>query len=268
MPNAGQPSGPEIVNQELQVRAVNGYDKYDDAILYPDSRIFPFVGGVATVSGLKFTKVTSQHGGWFRLEFLSRATLPCRSPQIVIRCNRMKSDAKAESESELLPDDDILRIPGMGKAYRKRWKELNFHTIRDLSQIEISAQSRTVRKSLLEKLRKDRGALTEDRLSKILSLARRVVARHAPDEPLLLDDNSTMKLPRLDGTATDFMTGQDTLSTTDSILSGEPQWATEGGGCFQWPHFHTEVDAEVDMMINYTACTNCSIRRCDDDANS
>lgn len=267
-----------ILNQDVRVRAINGHGKHDDSILDPESRIFPLVDGVATISSLKFAKVTSQHGGWFRLEFSCAGALPYISPRIVLRCNRMKSDAKAETEEELYADDDIGRIPGMGKSYSKRWKELGFHSVRDLAKVDVSAQTRAARLALLEKLRRDRGSLTEDRLNKLLALAHRVVNRHSPAKERL----AALSTPAPAGTCeilpahvknvpspillpegTDFLTSlpaPDTLSylsmattfttTTPPLLSvsGPSELAASAAAATVCPSTY------VDKMINFSAC--------------
>jgi len=255
----------EAFKQDLHLRAINGYDHYDDSILDPDSRCFPFVDGVATISGLRFAKVTSQQGGWFRLEFSCTASVPFTSQRIIIRCNRMKSDAKAETEAELHPDDDICRISGMGKSYSKRWKELGFHCVRDLAKVDMSASTRTARRVLLEKLRKDRGSLTEDRLNKLIALAHRVVRRCTSSEQLAAlsdpcdeakpplrvpEEAKSSPSPILLPEAADFLASLPAPDTVSVLTTAHSTMTTS----FTDVPRDLVVSVDVDKMINFSAC--------------
>merc|ERR1712226_1405143 len=169
------------VGWRLHVSTINGHDQVDDSVLDQEHCVFPVCNGVASISGLKFTKITSQNGGWFRLLFnlrpnRSRSSTALLSHEslskVVVRCYRMKCESKL-SEADLKPDSDLRMLKGLGKAYVARWNKLGFHTIADLAKVD--RRCRKARHDLLTKLRRNRGSLTEPKLLSVLELAHRVV---------------------------------------------------------------------------------------------
>jgi len=141
--------------------------------------------GRAAINGLRFQAVSSKNGKTFTLHFscTSCDTAASRSAPLVILSERLKNEHKAAAVSDLSPSDPIARVPGLGKSYCQRLNQLGFKTVEDLATIPIAPADRPVRIALLNKLRKDRGALTEARLMHLVREAHHVVAAAAAKEP-------------------------------------------------------------------------------------
>jgi len=170
----------------LTVRLVTGHGIYDDTgsllrgpggSAEDSALVFPIVAGRAVLSGLRFQAVSSKNGKTFSLEFSSRGhkTAASKSVPIVVLSERLKNERKAADMCDLRPNDDIARVPSLGKAYCQRLNSLGFRTVADLATIPVSPADRQVRLELLNKLRKDRGALTEAKLMTLVREAHKVV---------------------------------------------------------------------------------------------
>jgi len=135
--------------------------------------------GTANVSGVRFSAVSSRNGGYFVLEVGTRAgdLLPIRSEKLIVLSDRLKTEGKANSIFELNANDNLVRVPGIGKKYAARLAECKFYTIRDLGTIAGGAAAHDERMKLLESIRRDRGALTAAKLSDLLRDAQTVVQR-------------------------------------------------------------------------------------------
>lgn len=169
------------IRQQLEpavhVRLLTADDRYADDLLsfHGGQSRFPIRNGVADLEGIKFSAVTSRHGGHYTLEFTVPGTniVSVKSEPIVVLSERLRVEGKAASIYELKADDNLARVPGIGKKYASRLAEQNFRTIRDLVVINSPAKQKT----LLSLIRKDRGALTEAKLEDLLRDARAIVRR-------------------------------------------------------------------------------------------
>lgn len=178
----------DTANMHLALRLVSGHGLYVDHYLNnPQSLVFPFTDGRAFVSGLKFLAVSSRNGGFFQLEFTptnlsANMSVPAvRSPELHVLSERLKNEHKAASILDLSPDDQLVRVPGIGKRYAAKLAEQGLKTVRDLASIDNSPQARDRRLQLLNDVRKDRGALTEAKLAELLREAKTVVRRAEED---------------------------------------------------------------------------------------
>jgi len=142
---------------------------------------FPLNAGRAVISGLRFQAVSSKNGKTFSLEFSipSDEVATSKSAPIIVLSERLKNERKAAVITDLRPSDDIARVPSLGKAYCQRLNQLGFRTVADLATIPVSPADRQVRLQLLNRLRKDRGALTEAKLMNLVRDAHKVVQAEA-----------------------------------------------------------------------------------------
>lgn len=167
----------------LRLRLLSATGLYVDRFLNSPSLDFAVNAGRATISGLKFSAVTSRNGGHFRLEFGLRSPdsegiLPVLSAPLRILSERLKNELKATSTSELRSSDPIVRVPGIGKRYTTKLAERGFHTLFDLrgafdksNPDQAKAMSM---KEFLSEIERDRGTLTCARITNILDSASQV----------------------------------------------------------------------------------------------
>lgn len=165
----------------LSVRLMCGSNQFVDHFLSTPTSGFVITSGRAIISGLRFNAVSSRNGGYFRLHFAIPSCVanvnPIFSSDFRVLSERLKSEGKVSSLLELSPADPLSRAPGIGKKYAARMAEHDIATVQDLAEMDDKK-----RKGLLESIRKDRGALTESRLTELCMEAREVV-RSATSTP-------------------------------------------------------------------------------------
>jgi len=156
----------------------------DAYLTHPGGLIFPVENGIAVVTGLKFTAVSSRHGGNFKLKFVVSGLdgVEPVSEDIQVLSERLKSESKADTLLDLCAEDPLYRVPGIGKKYASKLSEQGLVTVRDLADVDMSPAARPKRLEILNAVRRDRGALTEAKLVEMLRDARAVVKREREDE--------------------------------------------------------------------------------------
>eukprot|EP00301_Raphidiophrys_heterophryoidea_P022215 c6427_g1_i1.p1 GENE.c6427_g1_i1~~c6427_g1_i1.p1 ORF type:complete len:258 (-),score=39.59 c6427_g1_i1:83-856(-) len=91
------------------------------------------------------------------------------SPEPVAPLAPKTSNAKPKPIDELNPDSPIEKIPGLGRTYSGKLRELGYLTVRDLASV-------TDRTALLSQIRKDRGCLTDAKFAAMIDQAKGSVA--------------------------------------------------------------------------------------------
>eukprot|EP00298_Acanthocystis_sp_HF-20_P014886 c20941_g1_i1.p1 GENE.c20941_g1_i1~~c20941_g1_i1.p1 ORF type:complete len:400 (-),score=147.41 c20941_g1_i1:79-1278(-) len=150
----------------------------------------PLINGHVNVSGIRFLSVSSRNGDYFAFDISLQKSagktkkseidqvlskVPTwRSHNILIRSERLVSETKVESVLQLSPEDILTKVPGIGKTYAQKFASLGITTVRDLASVDTPKSNFTF-VQLLEKVKKDRGALTEDKLTLLLKEAKIVV---------------------------------------------------------------------------------------------
>lgn len=160
---------------------------------------FPFVNGVAHIAGLRFRGVSSKCGGHFRLIVsVSQADsnhlimAPVLSSPVQVLSYRLFHAPKV-SFDQLLPDDSLSKMKGIGSLYAKRFQSLGIERIAQLAAIDINTIGESGLKGLIGNLRKDRGAMTVAKLAEYVQQARDICAR----APHLQNANQTHTVARL-----------------------------------------------------------------------
>jgi len=169
-------------NHQVRLRLLSGTGCYADQILNAPLFVFSLVNGRCTVSGVRFSAVSSRNGGFFQFELSlcapqDTAVAAVRSQEIRVLSERLKNEPKADNISELHSGDSLVRVPGIGKKYAARFRELGLMSISDLAAVNHSEYNGKQRRELLEAVRKDRGALTEAKLNDLIKDAQSVVDR-------------------------------------------------------------------------------------------
>jgi hypothetical protein len=186
----------------VKVSLLDGYgeeinNKFSNSMQTPIC-YFPIINGSATISDLRFLSVSSKHGGCFQLRLslqtpFSSELLPttttqehnafltetfenveCLSEQFQILSYRLYHVPKLEAE-RLTPEDALHKLKGIGNLYAQRFAEIGIQTVRDLAGLDLLRLSESSTKSLLNHLRKDRGAMTQTKLVEYVSMARDIV---------------------------------------------------------------------------------------------
>lgn len=258
-----QSAPPPATSWRINITASNGFGKLDAGILDPDATSFPVDScGVAFITGLKYRKVTSQEGQHFVCHFSVAAvpSISVDSGHLNVRCQRMKCEGKAD-DADLVPDDPIGRVKGIGKGYSRKFKALGYHTLRDLLGIDTSTAGRPARLALLAQIRQGRGALTEAKMVRLLQLSRRVCSKTGAAVPAagmdalaaLSSDTATWPdaAPTMGSSAApadvgtlEFYSATRTCTTTTTVMSS-----------IQTPTSCTAEDA-VGMVDPYTSMLN------------
>lgn len=160
---------------------------------------FPFINGAAHVTGLRFRGVSSKCGGHFRLIVsVSQADSshlilpPLLSTPIQVLSYRLFHAPKVSFE-QLLPDDSLSKMKGIGSLYAKRFQVMGIERIAQLAAIDLNTIGESGLKGLLGNLRKDRGAMTIAKLAEYVQQARDICAR----APHLQNANQTHTVARL-----------------------------------------------------------------------
>eukprot|EP00301_Raphidiophrys_heterophryoidea_P009738 c1445_g1_i1.p1 GENE.c1445_g1_i1~~c1445_g1_i1.p1 ORF type:complete len:442 (+),score=124.87 c1445_g1_i1:72-1397(+) len=174
---------------DIQIRLFCGAGIFADHLLNTASPLtFPLTNGKCVVSGLRFLAVSSRNGGFFQFEAslcspttTTNTVPPVRSPEIRVLSERLKNEPKADDISELRGSDSLVRVPGIGKKYAARFRQLGLKSIRDLATVSDANHMGKRRRELLEAVRKDRGALTEAKLNDLINDAQSVIDRELQD---------------------------------------------------------------------------------------
>eukprot|EP00300_Choanocystis_sp_HF-7_P033458 c45806_g1_i1.p1 GENE.c45806_g1_i1~~c45806_g1_i1.p1 ORF type:complete len:615 (-),score=155.42 c45806_g1_i1:193-1929(-) len=85
--------------------------------------------------------------------------------------------------NQLQGEDSIGKMKGIGAQYAQRLKAVGIATVQDLANVDIEGMGRTSCEALLQRIRKDRGALTLAKLANYINQAREIVARSHDARP-------------------------------------------------------------------------------------
>jgi hypothetical protein len=170
---------------ELNVRLISGHGLYVDHFLGQPNIHFPIRNGKIHIFGLKIGAVSSRNGGHFKFECTVQTPeaitcigkLQFASSEFQILSERLITDRKVDSILQLSASDNLSRVPGIGKKYTSKLREQGIYTVHDLSTLDSSPSARDVRVNLLAMIRKDRGALTEQKFSELIRDAKTVAER-------------------------------------------------------------------------------------------
>eukprot|EP00301_Raphidiophrys_heterophryoidea_P025815 c8748_g1_i1.p1 GENE.c8748_g1_i1~~c8748_g1_i1.p1 ORF type:complete len:676 (-),score=160.00 c8748_g1_i1:239-2266(-) len=145
------------------------------------------IGGAVTISGVRFSGVSSKSGGFFRIVVTITAqptssspsclTAIFKSPPIQVLSYRLFHAPKVASE-KLQPSDSVGKVKGIGTLYAKRLKSLGIGTVQNLASLDVHQLGDEGCKHLLAALRKDRGSMTLEKLVKYIEDARSIVMRY------------------------------------------------------------------------------------------
>eukprot|EP00300_Choanocystis_sp_HF-7_P019760 c20421_g1_i3.p1 GENE.c20421_g1_i3~~c20421_g1_i3.p1 ORF type:complete len:788 (-),score=152.73 c20421_g1_i3:113-2476(-) len=139
--------------------------------------------GVAEVTGLKFSVVSSKHGNYFTLE--AQIVKPAwvmanvhkqQSENLIILSCRLFHNPKRPL-GELSADDQLSKMPGIGRLYAERFASYGVSTIRQLASIPQGIDGRPARLALLNHLRRDKGTMTENKLEEYIEKALDIVRK-------------------------------------------------------------------------------------------
>jgi len=155
--------------------------------------VFQLSQGRVEISGIRFGAVSSRHGGFFQLRVSLAPSMgvpvcaPWLSEKIQVLSYRLFHAPKVGFEN-LQPSDPLSKVKGIRSMYARRFAALGVVTVKDLAELDVQAlQSGSEEaKTLLDSLRKDRGALTVARLHEYIVQARDTVRR-------VQDENSPSK---------------------------------------------------------------------------
>eukprot|EP00301_Raphidiophrys_heterophryoidea_P002377 c11104_g1_i2.p1 GENE.c11104_g1_i2~~c11104_g1_i2.p1 ORF type:complete len:633 (-),score=160.90 c11104_g1_i2:101-1759(-) len=177
---------------EMSIRLIDGYGRYMDDKLYNNSggiaRGVVVHKGTARVAGLRFHAVSSKNGGHFKLQFEIGApyiteSIVCQTPNITILSTRLYHNPKSSLE-KLLPSDGLSRMPGIGKLYAERFEQAGIHSIGALAQLDFGAMTCNEQSQFMEKLRKDKGTMTKQKLDDYILQAKDVMQRSGHSFPI------------------------------------------------------------------------------------
>lgn len=148
---------------------------------------YTLTGGRATITGLRFTAVSSKRGGHFQLglEVISpsdaaSAVDVCYPAKVQVLSYRLYHSPKVALD-RLSPSDSLSKVRGIGSLYAKRFANMGVHTVGQLAELNVSSMDEATRKAMLEALRRDRGAMTMAKLENYVNQARSILGRYYAD---------------------------------------------------------------------------------------
>lgn len=167
-----------------------------------------FRDGRVSIGGVRFSRVSSKCGGFFRLVVAIVKPGPflmVASDKIQILSYRLYHAPKVPLE-KLGPDDSLAKMKGIGSLYAKRFAALGTGTVGQLASLNLDAMTEMQRSQLLDSLRKERGGLTIAKLQVYIDQARDIVMRHGSPElvqqhalpPALPQQPQLMRVPVLE----------------------------------------------------------------------
>lgn len=176
---------------QLKVSLVDGYgrDAMDALGGQAASHGFKYTltGGRATITGLRFTAVSSKRGGHFQLavsvvspEEAKLAVDTCYASRVQVLSYRLYHSPKVALD-RLSPSDSLSKVRGIGSLYAKRFANMGIHTVGQLAEVDVQSMDDATQKSILEALRRDRGAMTLAKLENYVMQARSILGRHYSD---------------------------------------------------------------------------------------
>jgi len=182
----GRPSGDVHLNAhdwKVQIRLIDGNGRYVDDKLGDDKAKMQYLKeGVAEVTGLRFKKVSSKNGGFYRLEAsviapdaVSQQVRAVRSDKITILSCRL-FNCRKRSISKLHPTDSVSKLPGIGRAYGERLTVLGISTLQDLASLPVGddSVSKQRRHEILDRIRKDKGIMVDSKFVSHIKTAKEI----------------------------------------------------------------------------------------------
>jgi len=142
--------------------------------------------GRVSVGGIRFSRVSSKCGGFFRLVVAVVKPGPFLmvvSENIQILSYRLYHAPKVALD-KLGPNDSLSKMKGIGSLYAKRFAALGTVTISQLAALNLEGMTDAERHKLLDSLRKERGGLTVAKLQMYVDQAREIVRRSNPSQPV------------------------------------------------------------------------------------
>eukprot|EP00299_Pterocystis_sp_00344_P015562 c7781_g1_i1.p1 GENE.c7781_g1_i1~~c7781_g1_i1.p1 ORF type:complete len:878 (-),score=159.97 c7781_g1_i1:32-2485(-) len=178
---------------QVTIHLVDGNgNRMDERMGEASLRTVPLHEGEAEVTGLKFSVVSSKNGNFFVLEaellapeYMRSVVKQATSENIVILSCRLFHNPKRPLDA-LAPDDQLSKMPGIGRLYAERFAAAGIQTIRQLASIDLSIAGRQRRLQLLSHLRRDKGTMTEAKLTEYVDKALDIVRKaesYQMDEP-------------------------------------------------------------------------------------
>lgn len=177
---------------QLKVTLVDGYGRDAMDALGGQSASHGFkytlTGGRATITGLRFTAVSSKRGGHFQLavsvvspDDAKSVVETCYASRVQVLSYRLYHSPKVALD-RLSPSDSLSKVRGIGSLYAKRFANMGIHTVGELAEVDVQSMDDTTQKTILEALRRDRGAMTLAKLENYVLQARTILGRHTGDD--------------------------------------------------------------------------------------
>jgi len=166
-----------------------GCDASDKMYDHIKNHTFEILNGRATITGLRFTTVSSKFGGHFVLsvsvvlpDLAVRLVAPMSTGNIQVLSYRLYHAPKVPL-SQLNPDDSVAKMKGIGALYAKRMALLGVGKVRELAALDVDAMGESAFQELIANLRKDRGSMTPAKLIDHVHQARTICQRWQAEHP-------------------------------------------------------------------------------------
>jgi len=230
----------------VKLRLKNGNNNYDDDNLAIRNRnktkhVKIDTGGIAVeldnhgsaeVTNLVFKAISSKAGGYFVLEgtvgYLEGESFKDCSYNFLSQRRRRRSWASSRIEilserlfysqiDKLRPDDDVIKLGGIGPEYSKRLREKGYGTIRKLAK--LADPSSSAKKPKLS-IRKKKGQMTDKTFNKLVLRAADICNSHDhPSTTLAISEQNHPPPGSPLGTEASTPSYGDTFASTPSSVA-------------------------------------------------